>query len=140
MAVRRLHLLLGAFVLGFGLLLISVEHTALGSTARANKEGGIFRISINAASGIDYLDPALASTPPAWSLLDTTCARLLAYPDKAIRKGFRLQPEVAESLPTVSAAGGRTPSSSAVASGSATGLRCAPMHSRARSTACLHRR
>lgn len=102
MAVRRLHLLLGAFVLGFGLLLISVEHTALGSTARANKEGGIFRISINAASGIDYLDPALASTPPAWSLLDTTCARLLAYPDKAIRKGFRLQPEVAESLPTVS--------------------------------------
>jgi len=70
--------------------------------AGAQRDGGIFRISINAASGIDYLDPALASTPPAWALLDTTCARLLSYPDKENGNAFRLQPEVAESLPTVS--------------------------------------
>ena len=82
--------------------MVSVEDTTLGSTARVQQEDGIFLVSINAASGIDCLDPALASTPPAWALLDTTCARLLSYPDKEIRKGFRLQPEVAQSLPTIS--------------------------------------
>ena len=89
-------------MLASAFLPMGVESTAFGSTAGAQRDGGIFRISINAASGIDYLDPALASTPPAWALLDTTCARLLSYPDKANRKAFRLQPEVAESLPTVS--------------------------------------
>ena len=66
------------------------------------QEGGIFRIALNAGAGIDYMDPALASSPPGWALLDTTCARLLAYPDKAPPAGFRLQPEVAADLPTVS--------------------------------------
>jgi len=91
-----------AFVLAIAFLLMGFELNAFGSTAGAQRDGGIFRISINAASGIDYLDPALASTPPAWALLDTTCARLLSYPDKAVQKAFRLQPEVAQSLPTVS--------------------------------------
>ena len=99
MAVKRPHLMAAALVLACSLLLISA---ALGSTARTQKEGGIFKVAINSFSGIDSMDPALASTPPAWALLDTTCARLLAYPDKAIRKNFRLQPEVATSLPAVS--------------------------------------
>ena len=102
LAVRKLHLLVAAIALASVFVLMGVELSAFGSTARVQRDGGIFRISINAASGIDYLDPALASTPPAWALLDTTCARLLSYPDKAVRKGFRLQPEVARSLPTVS--------------------------------------
>ncbi len=85
-----------------GLLLIGVERPALGSTARAEQEGGIFHISLNAVSGIDYMDPALASSPPGWALLDTTCARLMAYPDKPPPAGFRLQPEVATSFPAVS--------------------------------------
>jgi len=88
-----------ALVLACSLLLIGV---AVGSTARTQKEGGIFKVAINSFSGIDSMDPALASTPPAWALLDTTCARLLAYPDEATRKNFSLQPEVATSLPTVS--------------------------------------
>src|SRR4249919_105628 len=88
-----------ALVLACSLLLIGV---AVGSTARRQKEGGIFKVAINSFSGIDSMDPALASTPPAWALLDTTCARLLAYPDEAPRKNFSLQPEVATSLPTVS--------------------------------------
>jgi peptide/nickel transport system substrate-binding protein len=75
------------------------EPGALGSSAR---EGGIFRVSLNAASAIDYLDPAVASTAPAWALLDTTCVRLLAYPDKPPPAGFHLQPEVAAGLPSVS--------------------------------------
>ena len=102
MALTRRHLSVVAAVLASAFLPMSVESTAFGSTAGAQRDGGIFRISINAASGIDYLDPALASTPPAWALLDTTCARLLSYPDKANQKAFRLQPEVAESLPAVS--------------------------------------
>jgi ABC-type transport system substrate-binding protein len=68
----------------------------------ASEQGGIFRISLHAVSGIDYMDPALASSPPAWALLDTTCARLLAYPDKPAPEGLRLRPEVAAAFPTVS--------------------------------------
>lgn len=95
---RRLQLLVAAaLALGGGALAIGVD----GSTARSG-QSGIFRISLNAASGIDYMDPALASSPPGWALLDTTCARLMSYPDKAPPKGFRLQPEVAVGLPTVS--------------------------------------
>jgi ABC-type oligopeptide transport system substrate-binding subunit len=43
------------------------------------------------------VDPALSFTQPGWSLLDTTCARLFTYPDKAPPAGFRLQPEVTAS-------------------------------------------
>ena len=63
------------------------------------REGGIFRISLAAGSGIDHLDPALAYTPAAWALLDTVCARLLTYPDKPPPAGFRPVPEVAAALP-----------------------------------------
>jgi peptide/nickel transport system substrate-binding protein len=71
---------------------------ALGSTTA----GGIFRVSLNTFSGIDYMDPALASSPPGWALLDTTCARLMTYPDKPPPAGFRLRPEVAAAFPSVS--------------------------------------
>jgi len=101
MGGRRLHVL-AVFVLGGGLLVFGAGRAALGSTAHKNQEGGIFRVSLNAFSGIDYMDPALASSPPGWALLDTTCARLLAYPDKAPPEGFRLQPEVAANFPAVS--------------------------------------
>jgi ABC-type transport system substrate-binding protein len=84
------------------LLAIGSERIALGSTAQAEQRGGIFRVSLHALAGIDYMDPALASTPPGWALLDTTCARLLAYPDKPPPEGFRLQPEVAAGFPAVS--------------------------------------
>ena len=65
-----------------------------GSTSRG-QEGGIFRISLSPASGLDYIDPALSFTAPGWALLDTTCARLMAYPDEPPPAGFRLVPEVA---------------------------------------------
>jgi len=99
---RRLPLLGVAVAVGV-LLTAGADATALAST----NEGGIFHVSLNSASGIDYLDPALASFPPGWALLDTTCARLMAYPDKRPPAGFRLQPEVAVGFPTVSH-GGRT--------------------------------
>jgi peptide/nickel transport system substrate-binding protein len=49
------------------------------------------------------LDPALAQTRQAWELEYATCAKLLNYPSVAGYRGTRLQPEVAESMPTVSA-------------------------------------
>ena len=82
--------------------MLGSDQTARGSTAHKEQQGGIFRISLHSLSGIDYMDPALASSPPGWALLDTTCARLMAYPDKPAPEGFRLQPEVAADFPAVS--------------------------------------
>jgi peptide/nickel transport system substrate-binding protein len=99
---RRLQVLLAALALGSALVTGIGQRGAFGSNAGAAQEGGVFRISLHAASGIDYMDPALASSPPGWALLDTTCARLMAYPDKPAPQGFRLQPEVAAKAPTMS--------------------------------------
>ena len=59
------------------------------------REGGIFRIVFHATSGLDYVDPALTSSAAGWAVLDTTCARLFAYPDKPPPAAYRFKPEVA---------------------------------------------
>jgi len=102
MELRRLHVVLVALALTCGLLALGVARAAPVATADVGQEGGTFRIGLNSASALDSLDPALASSPPGWALLDTTCARLLAYPDKAPPAGFRLQPEVAADFPAIS--------------------------------------
>ncbi len=102
MGGQRLYVLLAIVALASGFQVLGAERAALGSRAGAGQEGGIFRISLNAVSGIDYMDPALSSSPPGWALLDTTCARLMAYPDKPPPAGFRLEPEVAAGFPAIS--------------------------------------
>jgi len=97
--------LLGAAAVGL-LLALAGQAGALGSRSDARK-GGIFRISYAIGSGIDSLDPALAYTAPAWALLDTTCLRLMSYPDKPTPASFNLVPEAATGPPKVSG-GGRT--------------------------------
>jgi peptide/nickel transport system substrate-binding protein len=72
------------------------------SSSAAVRDGGIFRISLHVQSGLDNLDPALSFTAAGWALLDTVCARLMAYPDRRPPAGLRLQPEVAAAPPTVS--------------------------------------
>ncbi|HEY5872670.1 MAG TPA: ABC transporter substrate-binding protein [Gaiellaceae bacterium] len=94
--------MLVALALTCGLLALGVARAAPVATADVGQEGGTFRIGLNSASALDSLDPALASSPPGWALLDTTCARLMAYPDKAPPAGFRLQPEVAADFPAIS--------------------------------------
>lgn len=105
----RLRALGALLLLAAGALAAGDERSAVASTngpaQNRPPQGGIFRVSLNAASGIDYMDPALASSPPGWVLLDTTCARLMSYPDKAPPAAFRLQPEVAAGFPSVSADG-----------------------------------
>jgi peptide/nickel transport system substrate-binding protein len=101
MADRSIRVLAASLGVGSCLAVYGVAGAAPGSAA-PSEQGGIFRISLHAASGIDYMDPALASSPPGWALLDTTCARLMSYPDKPPPEGFRLRPEVAAGFPAVS--------------------------------------
>ena len=88
----RRHLLLPVLAMFAGSAVLAQP----GSSARS-QEGGTLRISFSPAAGLDFVDPALSFTQPAWSLLDATCARLFTYPDKPPPTGFRLQPEVAAS-------------------------------------------
>lgn len=53
------------------------------------------------------MDPAITEDDLAVTLLDTTCARLLNYPDRGGPAGSQLIPEVAQALP-VRSADGRT--------------------------------
>ena len=80
MGGRVRHLATAAAIVA--LAAIAGDHAALGSRETAQARGGIFRVSLNTASGLDFVDPALASSPAAWAVLDTMCARLMSYPDK----------------------------------------------------------
>ena len=70
-----------------------LAHTSAGAST---PEGGIFRVGF---ARFDYVDPALASSSESRAVLDTTCARLLTYPDKPAPEGSRLVPEVAAAYP-----------------------------------------
>jgi peptide/nickel transport system substrate-binding protein len=78
--------------------MIAAEPGALGSPSRG-QQGGTFRIALE---GLDYIDPALSYSGQGVLLLDTTCARLMAYPDKPLPEGSRLVPEVAARFPKIS--------------------------------------
>jgi peptide/nickel transport system substrate-binding protein len=82
------------------LLAIAAQTGAARSNGAQSKS--IFRISLAPQAGLDYIDPALSYTPPGWALIDTTCARLMAYPDKPPPVGYRAAPEVASAFPKVS--------------------------------------
>jgi ABC-type transport system substrate-binding protein len=89
-----------ALFVGLTMLAVAVQTGAAGSAPTQSSR--IFRIAIAPQAGIDKLDPALSYTPAGWALIDTTCARLMAYPDKAPPAGFRAAPEVAAGFPEVS--------------------------------------
>ena len=79
--------------LSLALMAVAVSLVQAGSSSA--QQSGIFRISLSPASGLDHIDPALSFTTPGWTLLDTVCARLMAYPDRPAPAGYRLQREVA---------------------------------------------
>lgn len=85
-----------------GVVVLAVAAQAGAGGAREAKEGGIFRISVAPQAGLDYIDPALSYTPIGWALLDTTCARLMSYPDKPPPAGYHPVPEVAAGIPKAS--------------------------------------
>jgi peptide/nickel transport system substrate-binding protein len=98
MTVPPMHTRLQLGALAFVLAAV-VAGTAGGTTRGDVREGGIFRVAL---FGLDYVDPALSYSLEGWSLLDTTCARLMAYPDKPGPEGLRIVPEVAADFPTMS--------------------------------------
>ena len=53
----------------------------------------------------DAIDPALAWSPSAFQRAAATCAGLLGYPEIVGEAGLRLRPELARSMPSVSADG-----------------------------------
>jgi peptide/nickel transport system substrate-binding protein len=93
--------LLSVLAISGALLLIAAQPGAPGAVETV-REGGTFRITFHATSGLDYVDPALASSVPGWAVLDTTCARLFAYPDKPPPEAYRFKPEVATGRPRIS--------------------------------------
>jgi peptide/nickel transport system substrate-binding protein len=90
-----------ALLVGLTLLATGAVSGAAGSAPA--QSGNIFRISLVPQAGsFDHIDPALSFTPAGWALIDTTCARLITYPDKPPQAGFRPVPEVAVGFPKVS--------------------------------------
>jgi ABC-type transport system substrate-binding protein len=81
-------------------LATAIQTGAAGSTPTQSSR--IFKIVLAPQAGFDNIDPALSYTPPGWALIDTTCARLMAYPDKPPPAGYRAAPEVAVGFPKVS--------------------------------------
>lgn len=100
MSRLKLHRLSSVLAVAGAVLMTAVQSGANSSTAEA-RPGGIFRVTL-AKQDFDYIDPALSYTVAGWALLDTTCARLMAYPDKAPPAAFRLEPEVAAGFPRAS--------------------------------------
>jgi peptide/nickel transport system substrate-binding protein len=94
--MRRAPLPLAMLAVAGGLL--AAGQPDAGGASEQIRKGGIFRISFQ---GLDYIDPALSASIGGF-LLDTTCARLMAYPDKPPPEGLRLVPEVAAGPPRIS--------------------------------------
>jgi ABC-type transport system substrate-binding protein len=82
------------------LVLATVVAGTAGAATQADiRKGGILRVAM---ADLDYVDPALAYSGTSWALIDTTCARLMAYPDKPAPEGLRVVPEVAVDYPRIS--------------------------------------
>src|SRR5205823_1653516 len=67
--------------------------------------GGTLRLTSQTDAG--PFDPALSYNAAGWTILYTTCVKLLNYPDKPAPEGSQLRPEAATALPAISD-GGRT--------------------------------
>jgi len=111
--MRKVWFWLGVAALGAGLLVAAgcgggKKETATTTpptttTTSGPVKGGVAKF--NLASDTDYVDPALAYYTVSWQFEYATCAKLLNYPDKPAPQGSQLVPEVASSMPKVSADG-----------------------------------
>ena len=100
--MTRLALSCGMLATGAGLVAAAVAHG--GATDSAIRRGGTFRVVVNSPTG--SVDPAVPGGED-FSLLETTCAKLMTYPDRRPPRGHRLTPELAAAFPRVSN-GGKT--------------------------------
>jgi len=98
--MNRRRVLAGAAATATGVLLAASRGGARAGEGRAVKEGGTFRVVT--AGGFFTIDPALVGAPAEPPVLRPACAGLLAFPDKALPAGLRVEPELAETQPVVS--------------------------------------
>ena len=93
---------LAVAALGAALLGLAAGRSDASRPDATPPRGGTFRVVFAPPEQLDTMDPAIANTQASWSLLDLTCARLMAYPDKPGQAAYRLTPEVAAAPPKVS--------------------------------------
>ena len=99
--MNRRRVLAGAAVTATGVFLAASLGGARAGEGRGVKEGGTFRVVT--AGGFFTIDPALLGNGPAEvSVLRPACAGLLAFPDKSLPAGLRVEPDLAEAQPVVS--------------------------------------
>lgn len=89
-------------MLAVGTFLLAAASAGGGEARTSIREGGTLRV-VFPSTEFDSIDPALSYSVPSGVLLETTCARLMTYPDKPARGGLRLVPEVAARSPRISA-------------------------------------
>ena len=98
--MNRRRVLAGAAVAATGVFLAASLGGARAGEARVVKEGGTFRVV--AVGGFYTIDPALIGGPAELPVLRPACAGLLAFPDKSLPAGLRVEPDLAEAQPVVS--------------------------------------
>ena len=99
--VLRTSIEIGAVVV-LGIVVLALIGVVLHS-GRGDSKPPPDTVVVSQTQDFATLDPALAQSAEAWELEYATCAKLLNYPPRAGYRGTRLIPEVAESLPRVSA-------------------------------------
>ena len=99
--VLRTSIEIGAVVV-LGIVVLALIGVVLHSGRGENKPPAN-TVVVSQTQDFATLDPALAQSAEAWELEYATCAKLLNYPPRAGYRGTRLIPEVAASLPQVSA-------------------------------------
>jgi class 3 adenylate cyclase/ABC-type oligopeptide transport system substrate-binding subunit len=97
---------LGGIAAGGGLVLVEVVPGATFADRIDSLEGEVAKLLVEPYQ-IENADPALAPSFLAFQVERATCANLLRYADAAAPRGWRLLPELAATMPQVSA-GGRT--------------------------------
>ena len=103
---RQPQVLRASIEIGACAVLLVVALTLLGvvlHSAHSASKPPAGTVVVTQSQEFTTLDPALAQTPDAWELEYATCAKLLNYPPRVGYRGTKLVPEVANSLPTVSA-------------------------------------
>jgi ABC-type transport system substrate-binding protein len=94
----RIVAFLGAAV---GAVTLSLE-AATGAGTASTQAGGTFRAAV-IAGWASAIDPALTASSADAAILAPACGNLLAYPDRPLPRGGRLEPELAQAMPVVSA-------------------------------------
>src|SRR4051794_14952116 len=92
---------LGAAMLIAAAFAGSASSKSNGPSAFGQKKGGTMNVNMS-ATDVDYIDPTLAYGTISWQILDSTCMKLMYYPDKPDPLGSKLAPDGAVGFPKVS--------------------------------------